>query len=170
MSRLRQILVEANPKVAQEALQDVLFLCGITHSSRQAILKALKANATQVKIEIEHNDQGANEVPSLFRSLAVTVSKSQNIHYQIAIIVWYMLFDAELFGANMLRGETDAFKDQFMKGLKEATAQFIAGRHMTGRLFRFVPSKKASDPEPDNPNDRKTGHYIAWLRDYFAIL
>jgi hypothetical protein len=86
--------------------------------------------------------------------------KSHNAHYQLAIILWYMLFDSELFGRFMLQNESTRFKDIFMKGLKESTLRFIAGHRMNGELFKPA----------DNLNERCTGTYVSSVRDMFATL
>jgi hypothetical protein len=136
----------------------VIFLGKLSTGTRQAILDALKAGKSSVKIEIVE-DLGS-EVPSLFQHVAEVASRSCNAHYQQAIIVWYMLFDTELFGRWMLQNETDAFQDHFIKALKEATTYFIAGHQMNGALFK----------PGDNLGHRRTGHYISWVRDYFVSL
>lgn len=158
MSRLRQIFLDGNVQVMRDALEDVKFLSSISTVTRQSILAALKAGQSSVKIEIIE-DPGS-EVPSLFQHVALVASRSCNAHYQQAVIVWYMLFDTELFGRWMLQNESDVIKDHFIKVLKEATTYFIAGHQMNGALFK----------PGDNLLQRRTGHFISWVRDQFVAL
>src|SRR5947209_8693224 len=125
MSRLRRIFVEGDARTTHMALEDVLFLSGISGTTRAAILQRLHSGAASAaKLEIARDDD-LPEVPELFLSVARQASRSGNAHYQQAIVVWYMLFDSELFGRFMLQNEPPQLQELFMKALKEMNTFFI---------------------------------------------
>jgi hypothetical protein len=160
MSRLRRIIVDGDEGVLKDALADVRLLSSITHDTRNRILRAMSLGQVRAKIEIEYANPSTSEVPSLFRALNDTLMRSRNAHYQLAIILWYMLFDSELFGRFMLQNESHQFKDIFMKSLKESTLRFIAGHQTNGEMFKPT----------SNLNQRCTGTYVSSVRDLFATL
>ena len=158
MSRLRRIFVDGDAQMLHMAMEDVLFLSRISSSERAGVLSKY-TREPQVKRETAEED-AASEVPDLFIAMAHQVNRSRNAHYKEAIIVWYMLYDSQLFARFMLQNESPDLQEQFMKALKEMTAFFIAGHKMNGSLFK----------PGDNLADRRTGHFITRVREMFALM
>lgn len=158
MSRLRAIFVEGDVKTLRKALEDVLFLCSISTTTRATIVAGIAANRKPILRNTKATE--ASEVPALFQAMVQKASEGRNAHYQQALVVWYMLYDAELFGRWMLANEPPKLQELFMKALKEMTAFFIAGHQMNGSLFK----------PGDNLANRRTGHFITRVREMFASL
>ena len=163
MSRLRRIFVDGDAKMLSMAMEDVLFLSRISSSTRHGLPRRFEQQLQQKVVGVKAEpaaDDSPPEVPDLFVAMARKVHESRNAHYKQAIVVWYMLYDSQLFARFMLQNETPELQDQFMKALKEMTAFFIAGHKMNGSLFK----------PGDNLADRRTGHFITRVREMFALL
>ena len=135
-------------------------LSRITIESRERIIAAVRSGKRPTKpIKLEDESTGS-EVPGLFQHLTNQVSNGHNAHYKQSLIVWYMVYDPDLFARWMLRHESAELQDHFMKALREAQSFLIFGTHMDGTPFK----------SGDNMLKRRTGHFIGWVRDMFASL
>ena len=159
MSRLRQIIDKGNGNELRSAIADVLHLCSLSLRQRKDLLAALRSRQASIQLKT-YPDDTSNQIPGIFCKLAHEIAQGNNAHYQLAIVVWYMNFDPELFARNMLQGEAPQFQDQFMKALKEKTTYFVDGRHMNGALMK----------KTDDFVLRRTGPYVCWVCDCFALL
>lgn len=159
MSKLRRIICQGDATALKNALQDVKLLSEITPESRQRILSAYTRGQTTNKIKLDLNPE-ESEVPDSFQTNTNTLLHSCNAYYQLAQVVWYMMFDPALFGRWMLHGEPPQLQDQFMKILRESISYFIQGKQMQGQPFK----------SGDNLHQRRTGAFICHVRNAFSIL
>jgi hypothetical protein len=158
MSLLRQIFVDGNGRITSHAIEAVRELSTSSSGWRKRWMH--KAGIPSKTPLTAHDETQFPEVPIEFQNLLRATQQDGNTHYQQALIVWYMLYDAEFFGRYMLRGESAEFQETFMKAARECSFAFLAGTKLDGSPFK----------PGDNLALRRTGHYITRMREMFACL